>query len=327
MKNSILAVIVSALLTIALGLITLPLLKKLKFNQTILEYVSEHKKKNGTPTMGGIFFTVSAVICALIFSTDTFNILTTSIAIILGFFAIGIIDDLLKIKNSQNLGLTAGQKLFFQISISIIASIYAYKSGLNFMYLPFTNKIVNLSFYSIIINVITFIATVNGVNLLDGLDGLCASVSSINFLALFFIISIQLATNRYLYIVESEYQNLKILSLVFFGATTAYLLFNTYKASVFMGDTGSLSLGGALSTIYIFSGNTLYIPIIGVFYLISALSVIIQVLYYKKTKKRVFLMAPYHHHLQQIGNSESKIAYVYTFITALISLICIYFIS
>ena len=327
MKNSILAVIVSALLTIALGLITLPLLKKLKFNQTILEYVSEHKKKNGTPTMGGIFFTVSAVICALIFSTDTFNILTTSIAIILGFFAIGIIDDLLKIKNSQNLGLTAGQKLFFQISISIIASIYAYKSGLNFMYLPFTNKIVNLSFYSIIINVITFIATVNGVNLLDGLDGLCASVSSINFLALFFIISIQLATNGYLYIVESEYQNLKILSLVFFGATTAYLLFNTYKASVFMGDTGSLSLGGALSTIYIFSGNTLYIPIIGVFYLISALSVIIQVLYYKKTKKRVFLMAPYHHHLQQIGNSESKIAYVYTFITALISLICIYFIS
>ena len=319
--------IVSALLTIALGLITLPLLKKLKFNQTILEYVSEHKKKNGTPTMGGIFFTVSAVICALIFSTDTFNILTTSIAIILGFFAIGIIDDLLKIKNSQNLGLTAGQKLFFQISISIIASIYAYKSGLNFMYLPFTNKIVNLSFYSIIINVITFIATVNGVNLLDGLDGLCASVSSINFLALFFIISIQLATNGYLYIVESEYQNLKILSLVFFGATTAYLLFNTYKASVFMGDTGSLSLGGALSTIYIFSGNTLYIPIIGVFYLISALSVIIQVLYYKKTKKRVFLMAPYHHHLQQIGNSESKIAYVYTFITALISLICIYFIS
>ena len=327
MKNSILAVIVSALLTIALGLITLPLLKKLKFNQTILEYVSEHKKKNGTPTMGGIFFTVSAVICALIFSTDTFNILTTSIAIILGFFAIGIIDDLLKIKNSQNLGLTAGQKLFFQISISIIASIYAYKSGLNFMYLPFTNKIVNLSFYSIIINVITFIATVNGVNLLDGLDGLCASVSSINFLALFFIISIQLATNGYLYIVESEYQNLKILSLVFFGATTAYLLFNTYKASVFMGDTGSLSLGGALSTIYIFSGNTLYIPIIGVFYLISALSVIIQVIYYKKTKKRVFLMAPYHHHLQQIGNSESKIAYVYTFITALISLICIYFIS
>ena len=319
--------IVSALLTIALGLITLPLLKKLKFNQTILEYVSEHKKKNGTPTMGGIFFTVSAVICALIFSTDTFNILTTSIAIILGFFAIGIIDDLLKIKNSQNLGLTAGQKLFFQISISIIASIYAYKSGLNFMYLPFTNKIVNLSFYSIIINVITFIATVNGVNLLDGLDGLCASVSSINFLALFFIISIQLATNGYLYIVESEYQNLKILSLVFFGATTAYLLFNTYKASVFMGDTGSLSLGGALSTIYIFSGNTLYIPIIGVFYLISVLSVIIQVLYYKKTKKRVFLMAPYHHHLQQIGNSESKIAYVYTFITALISLICIYFIS
>ena len=321
----ILAVVISSIITVILGFITIPLLKRLKFKQPILEYVSEHKSKSGTPTMGGIFFVLSAVICAFIFANGDKGILIVSVSIILGFFVIGLIDDFLKIKMSRNLGLTAKQKIFFQLSISIIASIYAYKSGLSFIYLPFTNKTLNLGVYSIFINVLVFVATVNGVNLLDGLDGLCASVSFIDFLALFFIIICQISLNEYLYIVKEEYYNLATLSLIFAGCLGGYLLFNTNKASVFMGDTGSLSIGGAIATISIFSGNALYVPIIGVCYVISALSVIIQVIYFKKTKKRVFLMSPYHHHLQKKGYSESKICYAYSFITAILSLICITF--
>ena len=313
----------SAVLSVILGYLTIPLLKKLKIGQTILSYVDKHKSKNGTPTMGGLFFILSGIIVFFIFAKTDLYISIVSISVILAFLIVGFIDDFIKIKNKDNQGLTAGQKLIFQISVSLIASVFAYKNGFNFLYLPFTKTTVYLGFLSIIFNFFVFIATVNGVNLTDGLDGLCANASFMVFLILGAIISLEISFNGGSYVSENEYKNLTLLSVALAGSIFGYLVFNTNKASVFMGDTGSLAIGGGIASIAVFSGNTLYIPIIGITFVISVVSVIIQVLHYKRTKKRVLLMSPFHHHLQYKGYSESKISFCYLFVTTIIGIIVI----
>lgn len=316
-----LSVVVSALLTVILGFLFLPLLKRLKIGQPILKYVNEHKDKRGTPTMGGMFFVLGAIITYIIFNGFSSRLSNLIIAITLGFLTVGFLDDFIKIKFKENKGLTATQKMAFLISISIISSYFSFNTGLNFVYLPFFKTKISLGAFIIALNVLVFIATVNSVNLTDGLDGLCASVSVIAFV--FFAVIILIQSKEDLYINCKEYQSVSTFSLCMAGALLGYLVFNTHKASVFMGDTGSLSIGGALSTVAILSGNTLYLPVVGVFFLISSLSVIIQVAKFKRTGKRVFLMAPLHHHFQEKGHSESKITYVYSFITLIIAMLCL----
>lgn len=323
MKTQILCFIISSLVTVILGFAFLPFLKKLKLKQPILKYVDEHKSKRGTPTMGGLFFIVGAIFTFLIFNRESSRISNLTIAITLGFMMVGFIDDYLKIKFKHNEGLSVMQKLLFELIVSVIASYFAYQSGLDFLYLPFSKIKVSLGFYVIFLNVFVFIATVNSVNLTDGLDGLCGSVSLFVFLALAILIILESSIFGVTYINKAEYSSLALLSICFSGGIFGYLVFNTNKASVFMGDTGALSLGGAISTIAVLSGNTLLIPIIGICYILSSLSVIIQVLHYKRTKKRVFLMAPIHHHFQEKGHAESKITYVYSFITVILSLLSI----
>ena len=174
--------------------------------------------------------------------------------------------------------------------------------------------------------VFVFIATTNSVNLTDGLDGLAGGITYIFLIFIGGIIALQTKKFNINYVNLAEYKNLSVLAFALSGGVVGYLLFNTHKASVFMGDTGSLSLGGAVAVISLITGNTLYIPIIGVLYVVTVLSVIIQVAYYKKTKKRVFLMAPLHHHFQKLGYSETKISYVYMLLTLFIALIAIIFI-
>ncbi|MBO7215351.1 MAG: phospho-N-acetylmuramoyl-pentapeptide-transferase [Clostridia bacterium] len=321
MKTLMLSVVVSALLTVILGFLFLPLLKRLKIGQPILKYVNEHKDKRGTPTMGGMFFVLGAIITYIIFNGFSSRLSNLIIAITLGFLTVGFLDDFIKIKFKENKGLTATQKMAFLISISIISSYFSFNTGLNFVYLPFFKTKISLGAFIIALNVLVFIATVNSVNLTDGLDGLCASVSVIAFV--FFAVIILIQSKEDLYINCKEYQSVSTFSLCMAGALLGYLVFNTHKASVFMGDTGSLSIGGALSTVAILSGNTLYLPVVGVFFLISSLSVIIQVAKFKRTGKRVFLMAPLHHHFQEKGHSESKITYVYSFITLIIAMLCL----
>ncbi len=323
MKISLIVFLTSAVLSVILGYLTIPLLKKLKIGQTILSYVNEHKSKNGTPTMGGLFFILSAIIVFFLFAGEDKYISVLSICIILGFLIVGFIDDFIKIKNKENQGLTAGQKLIFQISISLIASVFAYKNGFDFLYLPFTKNTVFLGVGSIFFNFFVFIATVNGVNLTDGLDGLSANVSYVVFLILSVIITLEISFNGEGYVSVNEYKNLSLLSVCLAGSIFGYLVFNTNKASVFMGDTGSLAIGGGIASFAVFSGNTLYIPIIGVAFVVSILSVIIQVIYFKKTGKRVFLMSPFHHHLQLKGFKESKITFWYLFVTTIIGIIVI----
>ena len=309
--------------TTILGYITIPLLKKLKIGQPILKYVEKHALKNGTPTMGGLFFIIPPIIIFLIASKGERSLAILSIAIILAFMLVGFIDDFLKIKGKDNQGLTPLQKIIFQISIAVISCYFSYKSGLDFVFLPFSKTNLNLGYFTILLNTIVFIATVNSVNLTDGLDGLCGSVTFIFLIAIAVLITIQLSAFEGLYYITEEYKNLTLLAVAIAGGILGFLLFNVNKAKVFMGDTGSLALGGAVVTISTFSGNTLYIPIIGICYLLSSLTVIIQVFYYKKTKKRVFKMAPIHHHFQELGYSEGKICYWYAFLTLCISLITI----
>ncbi len=323
MKTQILCFIISSLITLLVGFAFLPFLKRLKFKQPILKYVDEHKSKSGTPTMGGLFFILGGIFAFLVFNRESSMLSNLTIAITLGFMLVGFIDDYLKIKFKHNEGLSVIQKLLFQLIVSLIASYFSYQSGLDFLYLPFSKVKISLGLYVIFLNVFVFIATVNSVNLTDGLDGLCGSVSLFVFLALSLLIILESSLFGETYINRVEYLSLSMLSTCFAGGLFGYLVLNTNRASVFMGDTGSLSLGGAISTIAVLSGNTLLIPVIGICYILSSVSVIIQVLHYKRTKKRVFLMAPIHHHFQEKGYTESKITYVYSFITVVLSLLSI----
>lgn len=305
------------------GAVFIPFLKKIKIGQPILKYVDKHAAKSGTPTMGGVIFILAAAISYLIFARSAIRLSLVALFITLGFMIVGMTDDYIKIKTHNNAGLTAWQKASFQLVVAVISAIAVYKSGGGLVYLPYSLKIVDIKKSAIILNVFVFVATTNAVNLTDGLDGLCASVSVFAFLGLSAIIAAQLHFNKNAYVSLTEYYNLILLSVSIVGALSGYLIFNTQKACVFMGDSGSLALGGGLSAVAVFSLNTLYVPFIGIIFVLTAVSVIIQVLHYKRTKKRVFLMAPFHHHLELKGLSEAKIAYIYSIITVISSLFAV----
>ncbi len=320
MKSYAICFLISVLLTVIFGLILLPLLKKLKLKQSILGYVKEHKSKEGTPTMGGIIFLLSSTLAFLFVKRGESSLATLSLIISVSFCIVGFIDDFIKIKNSRNLGLTSLQKILFQTAIALISSVFLFKNANTLVYIPYTLNFIDLGVISLFLNFFIFIATVNSVNLLDGLDGLCSSTTFVYLLALAVIGVIELTFNGNSYANITEYKNLFLYAVSVSGALLGFLVFNGFKATVFMGDTGSLMLGGVVSTVSIFSANQFYILIIGVVYVITALSVIIQVIVFKKTKKRVFLMSPIHHHFQMKGLSENKIATVYSLITLLLAL-------
>ena len=294
-------------------LLLVPLLKKLKAGQYILGYVKEHENKGGTPTMGGLAF-----ICAILivgFFTLGFDCAEANLtfAVTAGFMVVGFLDDFLKIYRKENEGLKPYQKIIFQLAIAIIAAVYSYFSGITKLNIPFLGISTDIGWGIIPLVLFIFLATVNCVNLTDGLDGLAGGTSTAYLIALGLILCVQRV-------------NFAPLCFIGVGALCAFLIFNTNKASVFMGDTGSLALGGFISCLSVFSGNCLYIPIIGIMFVLSGISVIIQVIYYKRTRKRVFLMAPIHHHFQKKGYSECKISFAYFIFTALVGIICLIFV-
>lgn len=295
-------------------LLLLPLLKRLKAGQYILGYVKEHKSKSGTPTMGGLAFIAAIIIagfCLCGFNSGSVNL---TLAVTAGFMVVGFLDDFLKIYRKENEGLKPYQKILFQLSIAAVAAVYCYINGITKINIPFGGSLsVDIKWGIIPLVMFIFIATVNCVNLTDGLDGL-AGGTSMAYLVIFGIILTLQGTN------------LSYLCFAAVGAIAAFLVFNTNKASIFMGDTGSLALGGFISCVSVFSGNSLYIPILGIMFVISGISVIVQVIYYKRTRKRVFLMAPLHHHFQMKGHSESKITYAYFTLTALVGIFCLIFV-
>lgn len=323
MKEYLLAALLSAIITLLSGFIVIPLLKKIKAGQPIYKYVEAHKDKNGTPTMGGLFFIISAAIVFLMFFGYKNGIATVSLTFGLAFMAVGFLDDFIKIRYRKNEGLKPYQKIVFQLFIAVFAGVYCYKNGITFFYIPFYKSVVDLGVFTIFIVAAVFIAVTNSVNLTDGLDGLASSTVFPYLIVIAALIYIE--SDYSLGYLSKDYGALIGLSVCLAGAVLGFLFFNVNKAKVFMGDTGSLSLGGFLGAISLFSGNGFFIPIIGIMFVLSSISVIMQVAYFKKTGRRIFLMAPLHHHFQLKGKTESQISYVYGFITAIVGCVSVLF--
>ncbi len=315
-----LAFIVTFFITLLFAPLVFSLINKLRAKQTILHYVKEHEKKQGTPTMGGIMFIVPTFVIPLIFFTTDYMFSIVSLAVFVSYGLLGFLDDYIKVHYKQNLGLRAYQKILGQVGISLIIAIFVYNTIGSEILIPFTNNTIDVGIFIIPIIVLIYTATVNSVNLIDGMDGLCAT-SSINYLFFFAVILI-LTSGDFAGAELLENQNLIITTLCLIGALVGFLCFNSYPAKIFMGDTGSLAIGGFIASVSIFSKMELYIPILGILFVITALSDIIQVLYFKKTKKRVFKMAPLHHHFQMSGYHENKIVFIYFIISLIINILC-----
>lgn len=314
MKSVLIGICAAFLASLALLMIILPVLKRLKAGQYILGYVKEHKSKSGTPTMGGLAFIAAIIAVGLCTLGVKDNRINLTLAVTAGFMVVGFLDDFLKIYRKDNGGLKPYQKIIFQVAIATIAAVFCYLNDLRYLYVPFGGGIsVYIGWGIIPLVIFIFTATVNCVNLTDGLDGLAGGTSS----AYLFIMGLML------YVQSENFTNLCFIAV---GAIAAFLLFNVNRASIFMGDTGSLALGGLISGISVFSGNSLYIPILGIMFVVSGISVIVQVIYYKRTRRRVFLMAPLHHHFQMKGYTECKITYAYVLFTAFVGIICLMFV-
>lgn len=310
MKVVIYSVLVSFLISVLGGPIIIPLLHKLKFGQNIrTEGPESHQKKAGTPTMGGIIFILTAIIAMFLIVRKPSDESSVALYAFVLFGIIGFLDDFLKIRRKKNEGLTAKQKMVLLIVVSSIFAFYANKNLGTEIMIPFMNKTLNLGFLFIPFVIFYYAATTNAVNLTDGLDGLASSVTLL-VMTCFALISF--AMGNY---------TLSIFCGIVAGSLLGFLRYNTYPARVFMGDTGSLALGGAVATVALLLKLELFIVIIGGIYVAEAISVIIQVTSFKLFKKRVFKMSPIHHHFELSGWHEAKIVAVFSIITVILCLI------
>lgn len=311
-RSIAITVLMSYILVMVMGPFLIPVLHKMKFGQTVRDDGPQsHLKKNGTPTMGGVMFMVAITAVTLLRAGINANVLMALLCM-LGFGLIGLMDDLVKIKMTRSLGLTAKQKILLQVILAFVVSYYQYKvvgDGSQFI-VPFVQAEINIGIAYIPFMMIVVLGTVNAVNLTDGLDGLASGITAI--VALFFTI--------FAFIVV---QNVEIsqFAAATLGACIGFMWFNVNPAKVFMGDTGSMALGGAVTAFALFTNSALLIPIVGGIYFAEALSVIIQVLYFKKTRKRVFKMAPLHHHYEQCGWPETKVVFIFWLVAALLAII------
>ena len=311
-RSIAITVLMSYILVMVMGPFLIPVLHKMKFGQTVRDDGPQsHLKKNGTPTMGGVMFMVAITAVTLLRAGINANVLMALLCM-LGFGLIGLMDDLVKIKMTRSLGLTAKQKILLQVILDFAVSYYQYKvvgDGSQFI-VPFVQAEINIGIAYIPFMMIVVLGTVNAVNLTDGLDGLASGITAI--VALFFTV--------FAFIVV---QNVEIsqFAAATLGACIGFMWFNVNPAKVFMGDTGSMALGGAVTAFALFTNSALLIPIVGGIYFAEALSVIIQVLYFKKTRKRVFKMAPLHHHYEQCGWPETKVVFIFWLVAALLAII------
>lgn len=301
LTKSILSVMIGFIMAVIIGLILIPVLKRINFGQRISEYVGEsHRKKEGTPTMGGIIFIIPTILAILFFVIDgriqmSYNLLIIMVVFVLYAF-IGFLDDFLSLKRGKNEGLTVIQKFIAQIIVAIIFFIIYMKYNGN-TYFTVSTLGINIDlgwFYGVFI-LILLVGFSNAVNLTDGLDGLSGGLSAIAFVA-FALISLFIGK-----------EDVGIFCFVLTGAIAGFLMFNAYPARVFMGDTGSLALGAVLATVAILTRREITLFVIGLIFCLEALSVMLQVFWYTLKEKRIFLMTPIHHHFERKGYEEPDI--------------------
>ena len=310
----VIPVLISFAVSVILGPVIIPFLRKLKMGQTErAEGVQSHLKKAGTPTMGGIIFLIAAVVTALFYVKD-YPAVIPVLFLTLGFGIIGFLDDYLKVVLKRSDGLLPWQKFLLQVVVTGIFAFYLinYTDISLSMRIPFwPDHYLNMGWLAVPVLFFAVIGTVNGVNFTDGLDGLASSVTLI--VAVFFtVVSMGLKGG------------VEPMTGAVVGGLMGFLLFNVYPAKVFMGDTGSLALGGFVAgTAYVLE-MPLFILLAGLIYLVEVLSVMIQVSYFKATHgKRIFKMAPIHHHFELCGWSETRVVAVFSVITAVMCLIAL----
>jgi len=305
-KSVFISLFLSFILVAALAPVMIPFLLRLKVGQTVRDDGPEsHLKKNGTPTMGGLIILIGFLGGSVIFCTRYANTIPI-ILMTLGFGIIGFLDDYIKVVLKRSMGLRAWQKMALQIVVTAVFAIYMTRiSGIDLtIRVPFTGGyMLDFGWFSYVILFIAVLGTVNGANFTDGVDGLASSVTVV--IAVYFAI-----------IAIIENMGLEPTSLSIIGALLGFLVYNCYPAKVFMGDTGSLALGGyVIATAYMLN-MPLYVIIVAVIYMVEVLSVMLQVGYFKLTHgKRIFRMAPIHHHFELGGWSEVKVVTVFTIVT------------
>lgn len=301
--------LISFLIVVILGPIFIPMLTKFKFGQTVRDDGPKtHLAKNGTPTMGGILMIVAILITGLTRSNIGSDMIVGLISIV-GFGLVGFLDDFIIIKKKRSLGLKPWQKIVLQLALALYISYYQYTKSASAaqLIIPFTDAVINLGPLYIPIMTFIIIGIVNAVNLTDGLDGLASGVTLI--VATFFM----------LFTMGIGNQDVAILAAATIGACLGFLGFNSYPAKIFMGDTGSMALGGAVVAFSVLTNSILLIPLVGGIYFAEAISVILQVGSYKIRKKRIFKMAPIHHHFEQCGWPETRVVFVFWITTVVLA--------
>ena len=305
--QSALCAIIGFLVSALSGPIIIPWLQKLKIGQQILEIGPNwHKSKAGTPTMGGMIFILGVLVVAAIFILDLKGLFVFLYAIICGL--IGFLDDYIKVVKKRNLGLSASWKMILLLIASTAFSVVGIELGViqTTLWIPFTDIYLELSYFISILLVFIAVGFVNAVNLTDGIDGLAGSVT--------FVVSLFFTLTSMVFLSEG----LTLFSAGLCGSLCGFLIYNLHKAKVFMGDTGSLFLGGAVVALSILNDMPFILILVGIIYLIEALSVMLQVSYFKLTHgKRIFKMTPIHHHFEKSGYSENKIVLLFSAITLL----------
>ena len=310
----VIPVLISFAISLVLGPIVIPFLRRLKMGQTERELgVQSHLKKNGTPTMGGVIFLIATTVTSLFYIRD-YPMIIPVLFLTLGFGLIGFLDDYLKVVLKRSDGLLPWQKMALQIVVTAVFAFYLvnYSNVSLTMKIPFwSGHYLNLGWFAVPVLFFAVIGTVNGVNFTDGLDGLASSVTLI--VAVFFTV-VSLGMNS----------GVEPITCAVVGSLMGFLLFNVYPAKVFMGDTGSLALGALLGTVAVMTKHEILLAIVGGVFVMETVSVMIQVAYLKKTGgKRFFKMAPVHHHFEQLGWPETTVVirfWIMAFILAVLGL-------
>ena len=300
---------ISFLIVIILGPIFIPMLTKFKFGQTVRsDGPQTHLQKNGTPTMGGVLIIIAILITGLTRSNISSDMVIGLICVV-GFGFVGFVDDFIIIKMKRSLGLKPWQKIVMQVALALYVSYYQYSSSPSAtqLIIPFTDAVINLGPLYVPIMTFMIVGIVNAVNLTDGLDGLASGVTLI--VASFFMIFATSISNT----------DVAVLAAATVGACIGFLGFNAYPAKIFMGDTGSMALGGAVTAFAILTNSMLLFVLVGGIYFAEAISVMLQVISYKLTKKRIFKMAPIHHHFEQCGWPETKVVFTFWIVTVVLA--------
>lgn len=319
LTKSVFALMIGFLTSVVLGLILIPALKKLNVGQRISVFVGEnHKKKEGTPTMGGLIFILSTLITTVFLlitgKMEYTNNLGIVLIVFIGYAIIGFLDDYLSIKRKNNEGLTEVQKLFGQVIIALIFFfMYVRNGGQTTLVISKPYICIEMGWVYGLFILFLLVGGSNAVNLTDGLDGLAGGLSAIAFVA-FSLISMVVG-----------FENLSLFTFILSGAIVGFLVFNAYPAKVFMGDTGSLALGGIMSTIAVLTHREITLAVVASVFIIETLSVILQVTWIYLFKRKLFLMTPLHHHFERLGWKEQDIVKLFWIIGLVLAMSGIFF--